>query len=60
MIAASSNSDLHSYENKALMDKHIATTPVQNLIKGISGGLVKDSKIIYTDYKAEVGFSSRL
>jgi hypothetical protein len=42
------------------MEKHIATTVVQEFIKGIAEGLVKESKIIYTEYKGEVGFSSRL
>ncbi|KAI1844056.1 hypothetical protein JX265_009680 [Neoarthrinium moseri] len=48
------------YENQALMEKHLAGAPVQELIKGIGEGLVKESKIIYTDYKPAVGFPSRL
>ncbi|KAI0127770.1 hypothetical protein BJ170DRAFT_626723 [Xylariales sp. AK1849] len=49
------------YENQTSMEEHLANTTVQELIRGIGEeGLVKGSKIIYTDYKPEAGFSSRL
>jgi hypothetical protein len=60
MAADGANPYGHSYENQAMMDKHIASAPVQDFIKGIEQGLVKSSKIIYTDYHGEIGFSSRL
>jgi hypothetical protein len=43
-----------------MMEKHVATKPVQDLINGIRGGLVKESKIIYTNHMPEIGFTSRL
>lgn len=49
-----------SYESQALMEKHIASKPVQELIKGIEAGLVKESKVVFTEKHPEVGFSSRL
>jgi hypothetical protein len=48
-----------SYENQALMEKHIANETVQKLIKD-SKGLVKETKIIYTENQVATGFSSRL
>lgn len=42
------------------MEKHIASKPVQELIKGIEAGLVKESKVVFTEKLPEVGFSSRL
>lgn len=42
------------------MEKHVASEPVQELIKGIEAGLVKESKVIFTENHSAIGFSSRL
>ncbi|KAH8653447.1 hypothetical protein BX600DRAFT_553174 [Xylariales sp. PMI_506] len=46
------------YESEALMQKHLSSAPVQALIKAMSeDGLAKESKVIYTERKGDIGYA---